>query len=188
MRLFIGIELDEKVRASAAAIAHSLKRRLARRIDARWVPSENLHITLWFIGNVPDERADAILRAVDRPFATGSFDLHIAGLGAFPASGAPRVFWLGVRSGAESLAHLYAQLAAWLQPMGFEPERRPYSAHLTIARVREMRGRDYAGLRTLLGGMAADAGTCRIQAVTVFRSHLSPKGATYEAVLRVPLQ
>jgi RNA 2',3'-cyclic 3'-phosphodiesterase len=188
LRLFIGIELDDKVRDSAAAIAYSLERRLGRRIDARWVPSENLHITLSFIGNVPYERADAILRAVDRPFATGCFDLHIAGLGAFPAAGAPRVFWLGVRSGAESLAHLYAQLSARLQAMGFEPEHRPYSAHLTIARVREMRGRDYAGLRALLGGMSADAGTCRIQAVTVFRSLLSPKGATYEAVLRVPLQ
>ena len=75
-----------------------------------------------------------------------------------------------------------------LEPLGIAPEQRPYSAHLTIARVREMRDRDYAGLRASLCAMPADAGTCRIQALTVFRSHLSPKGATYQAVLRVPLQ
>jgi 2'-5' RNA ligase len=188
LRLFIGIELDDKVRDSSAAIADSVKRQLGVRIDARWVPAENLHITLWFIGNVADERADEIRRAVDRPFATGAFGLHIAGLGAFPRSGAPRVFWLGVQAGAEPLARLYAQLAMRLEPLGFAPQQHPYSAHLTIARVREMRGRDYAGLRASLRAMPADAGTCRIQAVTVFCSHLSPKGATYEAVLRVPLQ
>jgi 2'-5' RNA ligase len=188
LRLFIGIELDDKVRDSSAAIADSVKRQLGRRIDARWVPAENLHITLWFIGNVADARADEIRRAVDRPFDTGAFDLHIAGLGAFPRSGAPRVFWLGIQAGAEALARLYAELSMRLEPVGLAPEQRPYSAHLTIARVREMRGRDYAGLRASLCAMPADAGTCRIQAVTVFRSHLSPKGATYEAMLRVPLQ
>jgi 2'-5' RNA ligase len=188
LRLFIGIELDDRVRASSAAIADSIKRQLGRRIDARWVPAENLHITLWFIGNVAEERADEIRRAVDRPLVTGAFDLHIAGLGAFPRSGAPRVFWLGVQDGAEALARLYAELSMRLEPLGIAPEQRPYSAHLTIARVREIRGRDYAGLRASLRAMPADAGACRIQALTVFRSHLSPNGATYEAVLRVPLQ
>ena len=188
MRLFIGIELDDRVRESSAATADSIKRQLGRRLDARWVPADNLHVTLWFIGNVAEERAAEIRRAVDRPFVTGAFDLHIAGLGAFPRSGAPRVFWLGVQEGAEALALLYAELSMRLEPLGIAPERRPYSGHLTLARVREIRGRDYAGLRASLGAMPADAGACRIQALTVFRSHLSPKGATYQAVLRVPLQ
>ena len=57
MRLFIGIELDDRVRESSAAIADSIKRQLGRRLDARWVPADNLHVTLWFIGNVAEERA-----------------------------------------------------------------------------------------------------------------------------------
>jgi RNA 2',3'-cyclic 3'-phosphodiesterase len=189
LRLFIGIELDEAVRDSAAAIANSLRRHLGRRVDARWVPASNLHITLWFIGNVADDRTDEILRGLDRPFTIPVFDTHIAGLGAFPPSGAPRVFWLGVQSGAEQLAGLHSGLSERLLPLGFEPERRAYSAHLTIARVKEVRrGKPDADLRASLRAVAADAGTCRIAAVTVFRSHLSPKGATYEALLRVPLQ
>lgn len=188
MRLFIGIELDEKIRESAAAIAGSIAQRLERRIEARWVPAANLHITLWFIGEVLDERATAILRAIDRPFETDSFDLHVAGAGAFPPSGSPRVLWLGVRSGADSLRRLHGEIAGRLQALGIAPERRPYSSHLTIARVKNVRGGDYRRLRTLLAETPADAGRCRVDAVTLFRSRLSPKGATYEPLLRVPLQ
>jgi 2'-5' RNA ligase len=189
LRIFIGVELDDAVRDSAAAIADSLRCQFERRVDARWIPGGNLHITLWFIGEVTGDRADEILHAVDRPFTTRSFDAHLAGLGAFPPSGAPRVFWLGVRLGAEQLASLHAELAARLLLLGIKPERRPYSAHLTLARVKDIRGsKGYADLRASLRKVPADAGTCRIVAITVFRSHLSPKGATYEALLRVPLQ
>ena len=189
MRLFIGIELDEPVRERAAAIAESLRIQLGRRIDARWIPAVNLHITLWFIGEVTDERAEELLGALRPPFAEPSFDIHLAGLGAFPASGTPRVIWLGVQSGGERLVRLHAELAARLRPLGVEPERRAYSAHLTIARVKAVPGgeRDLP-LRAELRAWPAVAGHCRVAAVTVFRSRLSPKGATYEPLLRVPLQ
>ncbi len=188
MRIFIGIELDDAVRRSAETIAASLRERLGARLDARWIPRDNLHITLWFVGEVGGDRADEILRAVDQPFTGGSFDVQITGAGAFPSSGAPRVFWLGVASGAEGLARLHAEIAGRLRPLGLEPERRAYSAHLTIARIKALRGRDYHHIRTTLRTIAADAGTSRVRAVTVFRSRLSPKGATYEALVRVPLE
>ena len=185
----MGVELDEQVRDSAATIADSLRRYVEHRVDARWVPPSNLHITLWFIGNVTDDRSNEILGALDRPFSIPVFNVQIAGLGVFPSTGAPRVFWLGVRSGAEQLIGLHAGLAARLLPLGIEPERRAYSPHLTIARVKEVRsGKADADFRASLRGVAADAGTCRVACATVFRSHLSPKGATYEPLLRVPLQ
>ena len=188
MRVFIGIELDAHVRERAAAIAEALRIQLGRRIDARWIPAANLHITLWFIGEVADDRAEALLRTIGPPFAGASFDIHIAGLGAFPASGAPRVIWVGVPSGGEQLVRLHAELAARLRPFG-EPERRGYSAHLTIARVKDIPGGDRDGhVRAAFRASPAVAGQCRVAAVTVFRSRLSPKGATYEPLLRVPLQ
>lgn len=189
MRLFIGIELDEQVRDTAAAIAESIRNRLGPRIDARWIPAANLHITLWFIGEVADDRANALLRAIGRPFEEKPFDIHVAGLGAFPASGAPRVIWIGVPSGAAPLVRLHAELAARLRPFGIEPERRGYSAHLTIARVKELPGGDRDGhLRGAFRATPAFAGQSRVAALTVFRSRLSPKGASYEPLLRVPLQ
>jgi 2'-5' RNA ligase len=188
VRIFIGIELDEAVRESAAAIAASLREQLGPRLDARWIPAGNLHITLWFVGEVVEDRAEEILRAVGEPFTGGSFDIHITGAGAFPPSGAPRVVWLGVTSGAEGLARIHAELALRLRPLGLEPERRPYSAHLTVARIKDRQGGDHRQLRAALRTIAADAGTSRVRAVTVFRSRLSPKGATYEALVRVPLR
>jgi RNA 2',3'-cyclic 3'-phosphodiesterase len=189
VRLFVGIELDDRVRESAARIAESLKRQLADRVDARWISAANLHITLWFIGEVDDRRGEELLEALNRPFDEPAFEIDVGGLGAFPASGAPRVFWLGLRSGGECLRRLHSELSVRLGPLGIEPERRPYSAHLTIARVKDVsRALPYRALRETVQTIPALAGRCRATHVTVFRSRLSPKGANYEALLRIPLQ
>jgi 2'-5' RNA ligase len=185
MRLFIGIELSDAVRARTADIAERLRQTLGRRVTARWIAAENLHVTLWFIGEVTNGRAAAVVTGINAPFTIRPFDLELRGAGAFPPHGAPRVFWIGVTRGEASLQALYDELAHRLQPLGFEPERRAYSAHLTIARVKECRARE---VRNLLRDLDADAGECRIAAVTLFRSRLSPKGASYEPLLRVPLE
>jgi RNA 2',3'-cyclic 3'-phosphodiesterase len=189
MRLFVGVELDDRVRSAAGEVAESLKRALGRRVDARWIASENLHITLWFLGEVEQSRVENVTRALDTPFREAGFDLEINGAGVFPPSGAPRVLWLGVSAGADALTRLNEELATRLPPLGFEPERRPYSAHLTIARIKDVpRGASYREIRDAIGKETARAGRCRIGAITLFRSRLSPKGASYEAVLRVPLE
>ncbi len=186
MRLFIGVEVDDNVKARAAAIGAELREKLGRRLTARWIAPENLHITLWFIGEVrDDDRAAAIIDAIRMPFPLPPFDLELRGAGGFPPHGAPRVLWIGVARGQDSMLGVCNELAVRLQPLGIEPERRAYSAHLTIARVKECRSRH---VRDILEGFDADAGSCRIDAVTVFRSRLSPKGAAYEPLLRVPLQ
>jgi 2'-5' RNA ligase len=189
VRLFVGVELDERVREAAAQIADSLRLDLEQRLDARWVPPANLHITLWFLGEVEQSRVEPTVQAIDAPFHEPAFDLELAGLGAFPLSGSPRVLWLGVASGATPLARLHAELTRRLEPIGFAPERRAYSAHLTIARVKEVpRGVSDRQVREILRSRTAEAGRCRIGAVTVFRSRVSSKGAAYEALLRVPLK
>lgn len=188
MRLFVGIEIDEVVRRRAAAIGESARALLEPTLAIRWVPAENLHVTLWFLGEVAEPRAPAVLAAIDRPFGIPPFDLHIAGFGAFPPAGIPRVLWLGVREGADSLAFVHAELAPRLHPLGFQSERRPFSAHLTLGRVkaprRPARGRNWGRSWSEL---PSDAGVCRIDAVTLFRSRLSPKGASYDRLVRVPL-
>jgi RNA 2',3'-cyclic 3'-phosphodiesterase len=189
MRLFIGVELDDHVRTAAAAIAESLKRGLGRAVEARWIGSANLHITLWFLGEVEESRVEPVIRALDTPFRETAFDLEITGAGVFPATGAPRVIWLGLTSGADALRRLHTELATRLPSLGFEPERRAYSAHLTIARIKEVpRSGSYREIRDVIHNQPAHAGRCRIEAVTLFRSRLSPKGASYEAILRVPLE
>lgn len=190
MRLFVGVELDDRVKATAADVAERARQKLQRSrtgVDARWIAPENLHITVWFIGEVKDDRADAIVAALRPTFSTPAFDLHVRGCGAFPPSGAPRVIWLGLARGADSLARIYGEVRDRFAPLGFEPDKRAYSPHLTIARVKDVRTRAASQLRETLATMPADCGTCHIAAVTVFRSRLSPKGSNYEPLLRVPL-
>jgi RNA 2',3'-cyclic 3'-phosphodiesterase len=191
MRLFIGIELDEGVKAAAADAAERLRALLQRvtpSLDGRWIPASNLHITLWFIGEVDDGRASAIVQAVAAsPFETRCFDLGLAGCGVFPPRGQPRVFWIGVRQGAEQMTRLYQELSERLTPLGLEPERRAYTAHLTIARVKDVGSREARQARAAVETYAIDCGTGAVTAVTLFRSRLSPRGAAYEALVRVPL-
>jgi 2'-5' RNA ligase len=190
-RIFVGVELDAGVKAAAAAAADALRAELAStdiRVLARWVPQDNLHITLFFIGDVPGNRVNEVRAALAPPFARAAFDVHLSGLGAFPPSGVPRVFWIGVRDGSEALGALHAEVSARLAAVGCEPEGRPYSAHLTIARVKDLQSRGHASrVRRILAGRDADAGPSRVSAVTLFESRVSPKGSTYEPLLRLPL-
>ncbi len=190
MRLFVAVEIEEPARIAAAGAVERLRSQLSRRgvhVDARWVPADNLHITLWFIGEVDDLRAAAIVSALQRPFPYEPFELRLAGLGAFPPSGKPRVFWLGVSAGQEGLGALYVEVGSRLRPLGFEAERRPYSAHVTIARVKDAPRGSGAIVREALATTPAEAGSTIVSAVTLFRSRVSSKGSTYEPVARVPL-
>lgn len=191
MRLFVAAEPSADVRRSAVSAVERLRERLdasAASRGLRWVPAENLHLTVWFLGEVSDARAAAVLDAMRPTLSTPAFDLHLAGFGAFPPSGPPRVLWMGVTRGLDALADAHHEIGERLQPWGFPPEGRAYSAHLTIARVKEPpHGAARTALRQALAHVPADAGSCRIEALSVFRSRTAATGAVYERLLRVPL-
>jgi 2'-5' RNA ligase len=191
VRLFVAAEPSGQVRQEAGRWAARLRTALEEADAAhgiRWVPVENLHLTVWFLGEVSDVRAAPILDTLARPLAVPAFELHLAGFGAFPPSGPPRVLWMGVTRGLRELALAHDEIGLRLLRWGFSPEPRAYSAHLTLARIKEPpRPAARAALRQALVREEADAGSCRVQELTVFRSRTSPRGAVYEALLRVPL-
>ena len=94
---------------------------------------------------------------------------------------------MGVTAGQEALAQLHNEVEARLQPLGYQPERRAYSAHLTLARVKDTVRGHHTAVRAAVNAARGVAGTFRAERVTLFRSRLSPKGASYEALLRAPL-
>lgn len=190
MRVFVGIELPEPVRQRAAAAVEDLRagvQRVAPGVRVRWVDAANLHVTLRFIGEVGDERVTGISAALAAPYSTSTFSLRLAGAGSFPPSGVPRALWLGIHSGSEALAALHAEVEQRLTPLGFEPERRVYAAHLTVARVKEVRRSAVPPIRRVLADAHVDTGKGAVSAVTLFRSRLSPQGTSYESLMRVPL-
>jgi 2'-5' RNA ligase len=171
MRVFVGIELPDAIKEQAAKAADDLRTRLrktAPRADVRWVNAANLHITLWFIGEIDEPRVQRVSTALSVPYRSGRFDLRIEGAGAFPPSGAPRVFWLGIRTGREDLIVLHSEVQDRLVIQGFEPERRPYSPHLTLARVKDIRGAAAArAARKTLAAATIQLDQCPGQSVTV---------------------
>lgn len=191
MRLFVAAHPSEEVRVRAAACAERLRVRLDEAGAARgirWIQASNMHLTVWFLGELSDARAGAVMEALQPAIAVAPFELQVEGFGVFPPSGPPRVLWMGVTRGLPELARLHEVVGARLQPWGFAPEGRAYSAHLTIARIREApSGPARAAIRQAAAQERGDAGACRIDHLTVFRSRTSPAGAAYEPLLRVPL-
>ncbi len=187
-RLFVALDPPEPVRRRLAALAVDLRRTAGRHADeVRWVPPENVHLTLQFLGAVPEERVPEIDAAI-RAAAAGArpLSLELKGAGGFPNARRPRVVWAGVAGEVVALGALVADLGRRLAPLGFAPEDRPFSAHLTLGRARD--GRGAPGLAGALAHTAEAGGTpWRVADVALFESHLSPKGPRYEVVLRAPL-
>lgn len=188
MRLFVGVEVNDEVRAQAESVAVALRRRLDTRIDARWVPLENLHLTVRFVGHVADDRVDAVLAALEAPLATRPFDIELAGCGRFPPRGAPRVLWIALARGLPALTELHQQFDDRLLGFGYAPEDRPFSAHLTLARIKEARGADARLVDEAFAHVVSGSVVQTIERVTVFESRLSPKGPHYSPLRRIGLQ
>lgn len=187
MRLFVAVDISEAVRASVAGGIDMLRAAMQGGSRARvgWVTPERLHLTLEFIGDVPAAVAADVVRRLEPPIALAPFTLRVGGPGLFPSSGRPRVIWFGLDDGVEPMRRLHEEVVVRLDGVPYRPERRSYSPHLTVGRFREP-GR--VSDRELIAGLdVPDAGSCSVDAVTLYQSRLSPKGSTYTVMLRVPL-
>src|SRR5689334_11233541 len=184
MRLFAAIELPDSTRAALVSAAADLRSALDD-LDARWVEPEKLHLTVRFIGHVDDHRAAALTDRARMAVAVCPFEMRLGGARALPRTGPPRVSWVAATEGAPALGRIHRELTARLRPLGYEAEQRPFSAHLTLARVRTVkRG---ASVRSLVGAFPMPDLRCRVSHVTLFRSHLSPRGSRYEILAAIPL-
>jgi 2'-5' RNA ligase len=182
MRLFVAVDLASEAVDEAGRVAQEIRHRT--QAPLRWVPSANMHLTVRFIGHVADD-VDALLAALTEPVAIGPFDLTLGGCGAFPPTGSVRVVWIGMAAGAVSLTRLSAVLDERLRPFGLEPETRPFSPHLTLARAARNE-RIPRQLRETLDRVAVRPVTTHVTRAVVYRSHLSPRGPRYEALAVVP--
>ena len=126
MRLFVALDLPWELRERLAMLAGGLP-------GARWMPPENHHLTLRFIGEVPGHRAEEIDLALAALRGKG-FTLTLTGLGVFEKSGRPTALWVGAGRNP-ALDHLQAKVETALQRIGLEPERRRFAAHVTLARI-----------------------------------------------------
>lgn len=179
MRLFVAVDIPGELRN---AIESEVVEPLRGRVEgARWTRPEGRHLTLKFLGNVDDDRVGAIAEAL-RIAADGHvpFDASFGDLGGFPTSGRPRVLWIGVDRGAEQMSALAGAVESALEPLGFEPEGRPFRGHLTLARFPQPRRIDVPEVPVRLRAFP-------VREITLFQSRLHPKGARYMPLEHFPL-
>ena len=184
-RTFVAVEISEAIRARAGELIAAL---CGATADVKWVEPHNLHLTLKFLGDVPEREIAEVCRAVQRGAAERKrFDLEVRGAGAFPNAARPRTVWLGAGAGAEQMVMLHARVEVPLAELGYRQEHRRFQSHLTIGRVRGG-GPGIAALGTLLQQQADFmAGRMTVGKVTVFSSTLTPDGPIYEVLGTAPL-
>ena len=185
IRTFIAVETSPEVRAAAAGLTDRLKRGW-RASEVRWVPPENLHLTLRFLGETEETGVAPLTAALDVVTAgTAPCRLTLGPLGAFPDARRPRVLWLGLK-GADTAAlrSLQRRIEERVTGLGWEHEGRPFSPHLTLGRIRPGRGADPGAGWTRA---AVPELAFRVDEVVLMRSDLRPDGARYSVLHRSPL-
>ncbi len=191
IRCFIAIELSEELLERLAALQTAL-RQDEWTDQVRWVRPEGIHLTLKFLGNVPEARISAINQAIREAIAAagvGPFTLRVVGLGAFPNFRRPNVIWVGVENEIERLQRLQEAIEVAMERLGFQREERPFHPHLTLGRVNRRAG---SGYRRKLGEVlqaqqVGEVGRIRVEQVSLMRSQLHPQGAIYTQLAAHPL-
>jgi 2'-5' RNA ligase len=186
MRCFVAVDVADDVRAAAAAVQARL-REAAPGADVRWVEPRQFHVTLQFLGAVADERVPLVVEALRAPCADAApLALSAGDLGAFPSVRRPRVVWAGLAGDVDALARVASAVGTALAPLGFTPEARPFSAHLTLGRVRSPR-RLAALTAAIEAARDIALGTWTVREVVLYQSRLRPTGAVYDAVARLAM-
>jgi 2'-5' RNA ligase len=183
VRLFIGIQAPEKQKRSIEKAIQELRLALP---NARWVPRDNWHVTLKFLGEVTEERVSEVSEIGSMSASRSPpFDSHLTEIGSFPTKTRTRVLWVGLVDPDHVMAHLAARLEKKLGKAGFRQESRDLHPHLTLARFRvPERIADVIGEH---GPYAYDRSPFAVEEVVLFRSHIGRGGARYEALETWPL-
>lgn len=184
IRTFVAIAITDEVRARLATLCKALAETRAR---VRWVRPDAMHLTLVFIGDVPDGMSPALSNAVQESVAgIGPFTLNVTGTGFFGKGKSPRVIWAGVQAEDAPLTDLQSRLATAMRALDLQIDDRPYSPHLTIGRVR---GRTHVDplLQALEAHAEEEFGEVPVNDVRLMRSELRRDGAVYHVLHQAPL-
>jgi 2'-5' RNA ligase len=182
MRLFTGIDLPDDVRERLERLLMHLR----PCAHLKWSPVYNLHVTLKFIGEWPEDKLPQLETALRAVAPREPIPAEVKGLGWFPNPHHPRVFWVGIHGG-DALAGLVKDVEAALVPLGIAAEDRAFNAHLTLARIKEP-----APLQALRSAIAqlesVEFGSFAVNRFYLYRSQPGPAGSIYTKLCEYPFQ
>ena len=182
MRLFTGVDLPEDVREKLERLLMHLR----PCAHLKWSPVYNLHVTLKFIGEWPEEKLPQLEAALRSLAPRQPIPAEVKGLGWYPNPHHPRVFWVGVQNG-EALPALVKDIEAALVPLGIAAEDRAFNAHLTLARIKEPA--PLQGLRSTIAALeSVEFGAFDVSRFYLYRSQPGPAGSIYTKLSEYPFQ
>ncbi len=189
VRSFIAVNLSPEVRGALHAIEDKLRER--HHSFVKWVEPENIHITLKFLGNVPQEDLPGIAAAISRivePLT--EFSLKLEELGAFPNWQRPQVVWVGLGGKVDRLSVIQRDIEEVLCTLGFPRETRRFSPHLTLGRIRDQAsGEDRRRFAAWAQSVRFETGLAiDVRQISLMRSRLTPAGAVYSELACVSLK
>jgi len=188
IRAFIAINLSQEILERIELMSLDLRSRL-EQVPVRWVPADNIHLTLKFLGNVSTANLEMLKEIMGNVVANHhECDISVGGIGAFPKTHNPRVIWVGMEVPQE-LISLQHNIEIETARLGYSREHRPFSAHLTFGRVsRNASSQDVRAIAEILDSYKVGfLGATRITSVYLYRSDLKPDGAVYTPIYTAEL-
>jgi len=178
IRSFMAFDIDSE---SVVKRISDVQNLLAKTgADLKLVEPKNIHVTLRFLGNITTDTAEKIFEEMKK-VQFMPFDIKIHGIGAFPNLRYPRVVWTGIREGADELRSIFNQLEPRLRSLGFAPDPKGFSPHLTISRVKSERNKAELA-RCMTENANYEFGIVRAECLRLKRSDLTPKGPIYSTL------
>ncbi len=191
IRSFIAIALSSEIQAKLSQVSTELQVQL-KGVPVRWVPVENVHLTLKFLGEVSTANLEMLKTVLQREVAGHNpFEISAGELGAFPSLRRPRVIWVNIQAPAE-LTTVQHGIETQLARLGYPPEERPFHPHLTLGRVaRTASSQDVQKISDVFSKYKVGfLGATRVMSINLYKSDLQPGGASYtclhRAVLTIP--
>ena len=188
IRSFIAIELPAELKLELVQLEAQLKS--GGQFGVKWVNPDGIHLTMKFLGNVAVDRVEGITRAMEEAArGISPFQLRVKELGVFPNFKRVQVAWVGLSGEVDKLAQLHKRIESNLTPLGFPPESRPFTPHLTLARLRAQTSLDN---RQRFGQLIANttfeaAHTIEVDAINLMKSQLTREGAIYSQINSIRL-
>lgn len=176
IRAFIAIELSPEIKDELLKAQTGLK---TSNADVKWVKPKSMHLTLKFLGHITQESIENVKKILDKASSRYKpFEASLFNIGGFPKLEYPRVIWVGIDKGCSQIEAIAKDIEEELSLMGFEKEKRPFTAHLTLGRVRSSKGR-----KELVSKIKAldfkPSASCTIDKIILFQSTLTPQGPIY---------
>jgi len=187
IRSFVAVELPEAVKAALTRLQDEVK---AGGGGVKWVQPGGVHLTLKFLGYVDEARVPALVQALTRACeGFGPLEVALSGLGVFPSPSRPRVAWVGLSGGVETLLRLQEGVEKVLSPFGFPREDRAFTPHLTIARLREGVAPDEArAFGQAFLRASPESVSFKVEGISLMKSQLTPSGAIYTRLAFIPFR